>query len=352
GLGQQRTRPVHVKRQETAFIIHARISTEPISAEEVNKVKMGQAGSFGRALESPQRIASYALNTLRYGLDRDFYPTYLKQVENSSTSDLMEVANELMNPQQTHIVVVGDKAVAEKLAKFATSGQVNYYDANGNLIDMEEMAAPSDLTPKSVIEGYIKAIGGQAAIDAVNNYTMAMEASVQGQTMSQVVAKEGGDKVSTQMTMMGMVMADQRYNAGKAKMVQQGQEMPDNPMITAALKEEARLFPVAELMGMLDKVSLDGVETIDGKKAIVLTISDDTGSTQRYFDQETMLQIRQIKQQGPQKVTFDIGDYQEVSGVMFPYSLSISGMAPFPIEMKATEIKVNTEIDQGLFSIE
>lgn len=330
----------------------ARISTEPISAEEISKVKMGQAGSFGRALESPQRIARYALNTVRYGLDRDFYPTYLKKVESSSASDLLEVAGDLMSPKQTHIVVVGEKAVAEKLAKFASNGKVNYYDANGQMIDMEEMAAPTDLTPKSVIEGYIKAIGGQTAIDAIKNYTMTMEASVQGQTMSQVIAKEGGDKVSTQMTMMGMVMADQRYNAGKARMVQQGQTMPDNPMINAALKEEARLFPVAELMGMLDKVSLDGVETINGTKAIVLTVTGDAGATQRYFDQETMLQIRQVKTQGPQKVTFDIGDYQEVGGVKFPHSLSITGMAPFPIEMKVTEAKVNTEIDQSLFSME
>jgi zinc protease len=75
-------------------------------------------------------------------LDRDFYPTYLQKVEATTTNDLLKVAQEMIAPDNTHIIVVGDKEVAEKLARFATSGKVDYYDVNGNPLDMEAMAAP------------------------------------------------------------------------------------------------------------------------------------------------------------------------------------------------------------------
>lgn len=329
-----------------------KMSNEPVTAEELNRAKSQIAGSFGRALESPQRIASYALNTIRYGLDRDYYPAYLKKVESTSANDLLEVAREIITPKNTNIIVVGDKAVAEKLAKFATSGKVNYFDVNGNPVNMEEMAAPTDVTAKDVIMGYINAIGGADAIAKVKNYDMTMEANVQGQSLMQTMVKEGGNKFNSQTMMMGMVLADQRFNDGKAKMTQQGQAMPDSPEITAALAEQAALFPEADLLQSLDKVSVTGTEMVDGKPAIVLTVEKSSGNSQHFFDKETMLQVRMIQKQGPQTVTVDYSDYREAGGVKFPYVMKMSGMLPIPIEMKVTEAKINTEIDQSLFSVE
>lgn len=329
-----------------------KISKEPVTADELNRSKSQIAGSFGRALESPQRIASYALNTIRYGLDRDYYPTYLKKVESSSANDLLEVGKEIITPGNTNIIVVGDKAVAEKLAKFATSGKVNYFDVNGEPVDMEAMAAPTDLSPKSVIMGYIDAIGGADAIAKVKNFSLTMEAEVQGQTLVQTMVKEDGNKFSSQTMMMGMVMADQRFNDGRAKMVQQGQTMPDNPEITATLAEQAALFPIVELMKTLDKVSVSGTEMVDGKSAVVLTVKGESGDSQHYFDKESMLQVRLIKKQGPQTVTLDYGDYKEIGGVKMPYMMKMSGMLPFPIVMKVTKADINTDIDPSLFSVD
>lgn len=329
-----------------------KISKEPVTADELNRSKSQIAGSFGRALESPQRIASYALNTIRYGLDRDYYPTYLKKVESTDANDLLEVSKEIITPGNTNIIVVGDKAVAEKLAKFATSGKVNYFDVNGDPVDMEAMAAPTDLTAKSVIMGYIDAIGGADAIAKVKNFSLTMEAEVQGQTLVQTMVKENGTKFNSQTMMMGMVMADQRYNDGKAKMVQQGQTMPESPEMTAAMAEQAALFPVIELMEILDKVSVSGTEMVDGKSAVVLTVKGDNGDTQHYFDKESMLQVRTIKKQGPQTVTLNYGDYKEIGGVQMPYTMKMSGMLPFPIVMKVTKADVNTDIDPSLFAID
>lgn len=330
----------------------ATISREKVSEEELSRTKKQRIGSFGRALESPQRIASYALNTIRFGLDRDFYAKYLQKVDASSANDLLEVSRDLMGTENTNIIVVGDKSVADKLARFATSGKVNYLDVNGQPVDMAAMAAPTDLTAKSVLMKYVDAIGGKAAIDKIKNYSMMMEASVQGQTMSQTVVKQDGDKFSSQMTMMGMVMADQRYNNGKAKLMQQGQTAPSSPELDAAFKEEAALFPVVDLLDNVEAVSVSGTEMVDGKKTVVLDVAGASGTSQHYFDLETGLQVRMIKSQGPQKVTYEIGNYQDMSGVMVPGTIALTGLAPFPIEMKLTKAEANVEIDQALFSVD
>jgi len=337
----------------TQFMLElAKVSSEPVTEKELTGAKSQFTGSFGRSMESPRSVASFALNTLRYDLDRDYYPDYLKKVEASSANDLLEVSRAAMSPQNTHIIVVGDKGVAEKLTKFATNGKVNYYDVNGDPVNMEDMAAPTDLSPKDVIMGYIDAIGGQTAIDNIKNFSMKMEASIQGQTLVQTMVKEGGTKFNSQTIMMGMVMGDQRYNDGKSKMMQQGQTMPENAEMAAAMKDQAVLFPVVALKDQLDKVTIEGTEMVAGKPAVVLSVDRGNSTSQHYFDKESMLQVRMIQKQGPQTVTFDIGDYRAIEGVQFPYSMKMSGMMPMAIEMKVTEAAVNTEIDQSLFSID
>ena len=250
-------------------------------------------------------------------------------------------------PGNVNIVVVGDKAVAERLARFAADGKVHYYDENGTEIDMADMAAPSDVTPKQVINDYVDAIGGMAALKAIRNYSQMMEASIQGQTIQQTMAKEGGTKFSSQTMMMGNVMADQRYNDGTARMTAQGQTMPPNPDLDKAMAAQAALFPVADMANVITEVTVDGTEMVDGKKAIVLKHEDG----RYYFDAASKLLVRQVQSQMGQTVTIDYGDYKTVEGVKFPYTTTMTGMMPFPLEMKTTDIKVNTEIDQTLFDV-
>lgn len=329
-----------------------KISSEPVMPAELQRTKSQITGSFGRALESPQRIASYALNTIRYGLDRDFYPTYLKKVENTDINDLLVVAKEYADPANTHIIVVGDKAVADDLARFATSGEVDYYDVNGEPVDMDAMAAPTDLEPETVVMSYLDAIGGKEALMKVENVAMTMEATVQGQTVQQTMFKAGGDKFSSQTMMMGQVMMDQRYNDGKGSMSQMGNKRPAEGPQLAALEGQAKLFPELAWMESPENLSIEGTEMIDGKPAIVLAVKDGENTVRYFFDQETDLKVRSVAQQGPATLTTSFSDYQEVGGVKFPYTMKIEGAMPFPLEMKVTELEVNTEIDPELFKVE
>ncbi|WP_157976285.1 M16 family metallopeptidase [Lewinella sp. IMCC34191] len=329
-----------------------RLQDEPVDSLELAVAKARTMGSFGRALESPQRIASFALNTVRYNLNRDFYPKYLQVVQNSSLNDIAEVTNDIITAGQTNIIVVGDPSVADKLARFATSGEVNYYDVNGEPVDMEQMSAPVDLTPEEVLNGYFEAIGGKDEALALENVSMLLEGSVQGQTLSQKMTTTSDGKMSSQTSMSGMVVADQRYADGKASIKQMGQAVDLPDAAVQALSEQAVIFPEANYLEDLSSVTLEGTEMVDGQQAIVLVVEGAGGPVREYYDAETMLKLQTIRTQGPQTITQGYGDYQPVQGILFPHSLTLTGMAPFPIELSATTIAVNTELDPSLFTID
>lgn len=329
-----------------------RLTDEPVDSLELAVAKARTMGSFGRALESPQRIASYALNTVRYDLDRDFYPEYLQVVQNTSLNDLAEVATDIVTAGRTNIIVVGDPSVAEKLARFATDGKVRYFDVNGQAVNMEDKAAPTDTTPEEVLNGYFDAIGGKEAALAVNSLSMVLEGNVQGQTITQTMVTTNDGRMSSQTNMAGMAVADQRVADGKAVMKQMGQAMDLPEAAVTALVERAVIFPEARYLENVADLSLEGMEDVDGKRAYVLLVPSASGPVREYYDAETMLKLQSVTVQGPQTVTQTFADYQPVDGILIPHTIKLTGMAPFPIELKASTVEINSELDPEIFSLD
>jgi hypothetical protein len=80
---------------------------------------------------------------------------------------------------------------------------------------------------------------------------------------------------------------------------------------------------------------------VDGKDAYVIGISSGEGpSVKEFFDAETGLKLKRevSSAAGPQSTTY--GDYKEVNGVKFPYSMTVSSQVDIPF--KVTEIKINS----------
>ena len=266
-----------------------RVGIEKISEDELALGKAQIMGSFARALESPQQIAQYALNTVRYKLPRDFYPNYLKVVEATTANDLMVMAQEYITPNRAHILVVGDKAVADKLAQFDADGEVQFLDESGNAVDMSTSAAPSDLTPQNVLDRYIAAIGGQEELESVEDVSMTMNASVQGMSMGMTRKQKSGKLLQT-MTMNGQPAGETRFDGEQAVIKQMGQTVPVDDDMLADLREQAVLFPQLDYSDR--ELKLAGTETLEGKKAYVLEVTDAEGNTTtEYYDAETGLLI-------------------------------------------------------------
>ena len=82
-----------------------RIRTELVTEEELEAAKNYVIGSFGRSLESPQTLGSFALNIERYGWEEDYYSEYLKKLQSVTREEVMETAKKYLQPD--HILISG-----------------------------------------------------------------------------------------------------------------------------------------------------------------------------------------------------------------------------------------------------
>ena len=131
---------------------------EPVSSESLDMTKSYMTGSFARSLESPRTVARFALNIERYNLPKDYYATYLEKLNAITAEEVQRVARKYLKPDQIFITCVGIAEMAEKLQKFATSGQVELYDAYGKQL-VERKEAAEGTTVESVATAHYNAIG-------------------------------------------------------------------------------------------------------------------------------------------------------------------------------------------------
>lgn len=326
-----------------------RIRTEPVKAAELKQAQASITGSFVRSLESPQTIASFAINTARYKLDPNYYANYLKNVAAVKVEDVQAVAQKYVQPENAYILVVGKGTeIADKLKPF---GAIEYYDVQGNRVEAAAIKErPVGLTAAQVIETYVKAIGGRESLQKVKDVTTHMSASVQGMALKATQQQKAPNKYRLSIEMKGNEAFNMTSNGSKAAMAQMGkrQELQGNTL--ERTKVQSMLFPELYYDKLGVKRTLTGVEKINGANAYKLELTMPGGDqVTEYFDTQTGLKIRQISAvdtpQGPVSQTIDLADYREVNGVKFPHKIS-PGMG---LQLEVQRMDINKGLGDEIF---
>jgi hypothetical protein len=338
----------------TEFMIEMnRIRDTQLNDEEFNMVKSVMAGNFARRLESPETVARYALNIARYNLPADYYATYLTKLDAVTKEDIQAMAKKYIRPENAHLVVVGNKdEVAEKVARFAKSGQVNFYDFAGQPITDSGASIPDGVTAETIVADYLEAIGGKATLSKVMTLQSVMTASVQGMEMESKMYQQAPNKSAMTIGMNGQVMQKMVFDGEKGYMEAMGQKQ-DMPKPMADKYAISNIYSELEYATNKTKLELAGIETVEGKAAYKINVEFTNGQKQTdYYAQETSYKIRSIAtEQGQTQVT-DLSDFQEVDGIMIPHNVTITGAMPFPLEMKMQSVKVNGELDANMFKVD
>jgi zinc protease len=336
-----------------------RMVKEPVSENDLQLAKNSMAGSFARSLESPQTIAGFALNTYKYNLPKDYYNTYLSRLEKVNIADIQRVAAKYVKPQNAYILVVGNKdEVAEKLLRFDGDKKIDYYDAYGEVLNYDNLSLPPGLTGVNVVEDYLDAIGGMAKLQAIKSMASEASMSLMGQEAKIVTKHKMPDKFLFSMQMNGMVMQEQKTNGQKAQTSQMGQakvSMPGEPEFEE-MKGKAQMFDQLEYLSKGFKIDLKGVEEVEGQKCYKLSVTDDKGelTTQFYnISNSLLVRISAVAGEGEKAKTVntDFKDYREVSGILMPHEITLTGQAPFPLVMKYGKFEFNGEINDTDFDI-
>lgn len=326
-----------------------RIKDELVSEETLKNVKAGYVGKFVMQVEKPQTIANYALKIKTQNLPEDFYENYLKNINAVTAEDVKRVANKYFKDGNLRIVVVS-KALDVLPALEKLNIPIKYFDKYGNATDKPKLSkpVPAGVTAKTVLENYIKAIGGMDAINKVQTtYSIGSTKIPQAPAPLSFTSKsdEKKGKSMVELAMGGMSLMKQVVTADKGYMMQQGQRMElEGEKLTEA-KEGMGSF--AEVKMLAKNLSLKNIENMDGVDAYALV----DGKTTHYYAVESGLKIAEVAEQEMQGQKMSLPtyykDYREVKGVKYPFNIVKN--VGIELDIKLTEVKVNEGVTDADF---
>lgn len=345
----------------TEFIYEMnRIATEQVSAEDLQLAKNIMAGGFARSLESPQTIARFAQNVVRYNLPEDYYETYLERLEAVTVEDVLAAANKYIRPGNVNIVVVGSKDdISESLVQFDGDGEIEYFDAFGKKLEVSDVALPADLTGDVVIGDFLNAMGGADKLKSVKSLEYHYGMSLMGQTMNVDIYQKAPNMMAMKVGNESMVMQETKFDGTTAFAGGMGgsQKATEGPVFEQA-KSQAVMF---EQLNYLDggyTLELKGLEDVEGENCYKVSVTSPAGDkTTEFYSAKTNLLVRtvEVQEMAPGQtmtITNDMKDYKQIDGISFPHKLITTGAMPVPLEMNATSIKVNPELDNTMFTVE
>ena len=327
-----------------------RIRTEKVSDETLNNVKAGYIGRFVMQVEKPQTVARYALNIETEGLPADFYENYIKKIEAVTADDVMRVMNKYVLEDNLRIIVTGKGSeVIPALERLKIP--MFYFDKFGNPTEKPKMKkpTPAGVTVKTVMDSYIKAIGGDKAVATVKTIVATGSGSIpQAPAPLKLTSKrDAKGRTSSIMEMEGMGELSKQVIGDKAGYVtSQGQKKEMSADEYAEKKATATTFEELLLAKKAD-VTIDGIEVMNGVEAYVIK----NGKTTLYYDVKTGLKVADAKivERGENKMTITTmyNDYKEVKGVKVPFNLIVN--QGFELDIKMSEVKINEGVTDADF---
>lgn len=333
-----------------------RITQEVVEDTTLQFIKNYMNGSFARSLESPQTIARFALNIERYGLPKDYYSTYLTKLAAVSKEDILRVAKKYLKPENLYITVVGNKEeVADKLARFAKSGEVELYDMYGQeWVDMAP--APDGMTALNVFEKYYEALGGQEKIGKVTSVIESGKMNMGPMSLDYSRKAKGDDKMVMEVLMGGQAMMKQVLNGDKGSSSQMGQSIEMTPEEVTDAKMQLDMLSLLHLENYGMSAELKGMMDRDGTQVYVVELmKDGEVSSTNYYSVESGLQIAsettQETPQGDMTISTAINGYADVDGMKFPNNI-VQTVGPQTIEIAIEEIKLNKKIKNSEFKMD
>lgn len=331
-----------------------RLQTEPVTEETLQAAKNNINGSFGRSLESPQTIASFALNIQRYNLPADYYENYLQRLEQVTVQDVMDAAKKYINSDNLVITAVGKGAdIAGDLEKF---GPVTYYDFYGEESGPPSMPVPDGVTANDVIDAYLAAIGGKENLAKVKDMTMIAKISIPGlpSEADGTIRKMRPNLFYNEITLAGMgTLNKSTYNGKVGKISGMGGNQEVTGEELEDFKEQGSFFSESLYAEKGYTLKLESIGIVDGVEAYVMSVTTPDGDeVTEYYAVESGLKIKeeasQEGPQGPMTVSTTYSDYRKVGNIMAPYSMVIL-QGPQKINFTFQKIEVNTGLSKKDF---
>lgn len=326
-----------------------KIRTEKVTDEMLASVKAGYIGRFVMQIERPQTIAGYALRIQTQGLPADFYENYITNINAVTADDILRVANKYFLADNTRMVIVGKASeVLPSLEKLKMP--IFYFDKFGNPVEKPALKkdVPAGVTVKTVLDNYIKAIGGEKAVSAVKTIASTGTTSIpQAPAPLTYTAKvDVKGKMVQEFAMGTMSVMKMMVNDKEGYQTGQGQKLKIEGDKLTQMRSTAVPFEELQLASKAG-VTLTGVESINGSDAFAVK----NGDVINYYDTKSGLKVAQSETQevGGKKMTQTTSykDYRDVKGVKVPFNIVRN--VGIELDIKVTDVKINEGVTDADF---
>ena len=343
------------------------IKNEPVSDEDLNRIKNNMNGDFALSLERSQTIARFALNVVRFNLPQDYYQTYLSRLQSVSKEDVQAAAKKYIDPDNCIILVVGNKEIAESLKKFDSDGEIEFYDINGDIEKEEKTPLPEGLTAQQVINDYLLAITGKENLDDVKKVYKKLKGikSVMNGAISQggqefsmtfTTYQKAPNSFKMEINAMGMVVQKEVFNGstGGSMNMQTGKqdlsaEEIAKKKITSALDKELRY---KELGYQLELMAIENVNDVPTYKVAITNPFNSVSYA--YFDVDSKLKVSEMKietsSSGESATVIQyFSDYQSSKYLKYPNKVVVENNGQ-EIELNVSSVEYNPKFSSDEFS--
>ena len=230
-------------------------------------------------------------------------------------------------------------------------------DYSNNKISKEDSSSskiPEGMTANKVIENYIKALGGKDNLRKVEDRTTAMTSNINGHKITMTIYQKAPDKMR-QIVDLGSFKQNIYFDGSQGMMEVEDKKLEVKGNELEKLKFESTLDLLINLDSLGIKLKLDGIYTVNEKETYKIEMILPSGTKWiQYYDSQSGLKVEESKDiTAPQgtytQITF-LGDYREVNGIKYPFSIK-QEVGQQKIKFEVSTIQVNTGLADKLFEI-
>jgi zinc protease len=220
-------------------------------------------------------------------------------------------------------------------------------------------AKPTEQLPTidQVLDKYVKALGGKAAIQRPTSILIKGTFEVPAFNASGTMERfsKAPNKYALSVDIPGFGVIQQAFNgdAGWAQDPQSGLRDLSGVEL-AQTRREAEMYKDIKLKELYTKLVVKGKDKVGDKEVYLVEATPPEGGVEKlYFDTQSGLivktDIEAETPQGKMPVEIYLEDYKEVEGIKVPFSLrQVTPAVSFSI--KLTEVKYNVPVDDSKFN--
>ena len=239
----------------------------------------------------------------------------------------------------------------------ALSALAQQKPADAQAKPMDQTPAAAMPTADQIIDKYVQAIGGKAAVEKITSRSAkgTFDMPAMGVNTPVETYSKAPNKSVFILDIPGFGMVREGYDGTVAWAQDPQLGMREKTGVELAqMKLASEFHRDVKLKQLFPKMVVKGKEKVGEREAYVIEATPAEGGPEKwYFDTQTGLLLRQDMEaenpQGKVPVTVIFEDYRDVDGVKIPFVLHQSNPA-ISFTIKFTEIKHNVPIDDAKFN--